>query len=412
MGVTAPAGRLTRTAVRATRVLTVEVPGWATTRVAVERAVGARGWGPAWSPAAADVLVVCGRLGDAWRPVVDRLWSQLPGPAARIEVADPDRAPLVLDAAARTLLAGGSIPAVPPAHQQDARDDRGRGEGNRNDDAGADDCAGDHGGMDHDGMDHGGMDHGGMDHGNSDHGGMDHGGMEMDMPMPGGIPLAGGADDRDGLEMDSLTVPLGPVLPAWPAGLVLRCTVHGDVIAQARVDTVPAPVPSDDRAHPDGRTRAALECDGVARFLTVAGARAAATGFRRVRDDLLDGASVADCGVAVESLLGRVRRSRLLRWSIRGIGGLDAARLAERGLPAALGGDVHDRLMARMAGLRDRLASGAPAADPLDRGADTRARLDLLPSLVVGLDLGAARLVVASLDPDVAAIGSGVRTHG
>ena len=393
MGVTAPAGRVARTAVRATRVLMVEVPGWATTRVAVERAVAARGWGPAWSPAAADVLLVCGRLGDAWRPVVDRLWSQLPGPAARIEVADPDRAPLVLDAAARTLQAGGSFP------------DRAGDAGMEHGDMG-------HGDMDHGDMDHGDMDHGGMDHGGMDHGGMDHGGMEMDMPMPGGIPLAGGAEDRDGLEMDELTVPLGPVLPAWPAGLVLRCTVHGDVIAQARVDTVPGPVAAGGQAHPDGRTRLALECDGVARLLTVAGARAAAAGFRRVRDDLLDGAPVADCGTAVESLLGRVRRSRLLRWSIRGIGGLDAARVAEHGLPDALGGDVHDRLLARIAGLRDRLARGGPAPGLADGSADAQAVLDLLPSLVIGLDLGAARLVVASLDPDVAAIGSGARTHG
>ena len=42
------------------RVLVVEVPGWALTRVATEQAVGARGWRPALSPADADVLMVCG----------------------------------------------------------------------------------------------------------------------------------------------------------------------------------------------------------------------------------------------------------------------------------------------------------------------------------------------------------------
>src|SRR5699024_11402590 len=78
---------------------------------------------------------------------------------------------------------------------------------------------GSHGGMDHSG--HGS--HGGMDHsGHSGHGG--HGGMDM---APEGISLAQGGQDRDGLEMDVLHLPLGPVLPFWPAGLVLtaRCRV-------------------------------------------------------------------------------------------------------------------------------------------------------------------------------------------
>ena len=45
---------------------------------------------------------------------------------------------------------------------------------------------------------------------------MDHGGMSM--PEPGGIPLAGGGPDRDGLEMDVLTVPLGPAAAALARG--------------------------------------------------------------------------------------------------------------------------------------------------------------------------------------------------
>ena len=90
----------------------------------------------------------------------------------------------------------------------------------------------DHEGMDHEGMDHEGMDHEGMDHEGIDHGGIDHGGM--DMARPGGSPLPReGDDDRDGLEMDVLHVPLGPVLPHWPAGLVVWCVLQGDVIVSA-----------------------------------------------------------------------------------------------------------------------------------------------------------------------------------
>ncbi len=59
--------------------------------------------------------------------------------------------------------------------------------------------------------------------------------MEM---APAGISLAGGAEDRDGLEMDVLHLPLGPVLPHWPAGLVVRCVLHGDVVAEVEVDHV------------------------------------------------------------------------------------------------------------------------------------------------------------------------------
>ncbi len=407
MGVSAGPGWLSRTAVRGTHVLIVEVPGWALTRIAIERAVAVRGWRPALTPAAADVLVVCGQPGDPWRPVIDRLWAQLPGPRARVDVDRPDQVRQALDLAATTLLADQPHRSRPLDHDGSGRADQDGADGMDE----ADGANGMADGMnDADGVDDAnGMDGAdGMDHAN----GMD--GMDgMEMPMPGGIPLAGGAEDRDGLEMDVLSVPLGPVLPAWPAGLVLRCALHGDVIAQAQVTTLPGRPRADGPAHEDGRTRAALDCDAVARLLTLAGSNGAAIGFRGVRDDLLDGASFADCASAVQSLTGRVRRSRLLRWSLRGIGVLDSSGRAERGVTDALAGDVHDRLLARMAGIGSRLLSAGPVAEAeADRGREARAAMDLLPSLVTGLDLGAARLVVASIDPDVAAIEGKAPAHG
>lgn len=62
-----------------------------------------------------------------------------------------------------------------------------------------------------------------------------HSGHGMDMAGPGGVALASGAPDRDGLEMDRLHVQLGPVLASWPAGLVVWCTLAGDVVTQVDV---------------------------------------------------------------------------------------------------------------------------------------------------------------------------------
>ncbi|NEE25830.1 hypothetical protein G3M53_10200, partial [Streptomyces sp. SID7982] len=62
-----------------------------------------------------------------------------------------------------------------------------------------------------------------------------------------GLPLAERADDRDGLRLDRLHVPFGPVLPDWPVGLVLRLTLQGDVVQEVTgvevVEAAPAPRP-------------------------------------------------------------------------------------------------------------------------------------------------------------------------
>ena len=53
-----------------------------------------------------------------------------------------------------------------------------------------------------------------------------------------GLPMADRGEDRDGLKLDQLHVPLGPVLPDWPAGLVVRVTLQGDVVQHAEADAV------------------------------------------------------------------------------------------------------------------------------------------------------------------------------
>ncbi|WP_270263603.1 hypothetical protein [Kocuria marina] len=371
-------GALARLAVRATRVLVVEVPGHWATRMEVEHQLLRRGWRPAWTPADADVLAVCGVPGPELSELVDRLWEQMPGPRVRADITSPGTVGSALDAAAALLL-------DTPHHRTDAQERAQEPEIPEDADHGG------HGGMGHGEMDHGG--HGGMDHSG-------HGGMDM---APGGIALAGGGEDRDGLEMDVLHLPLGPVLPFWPAGLVLRCSLQGDVVVEAEASVVdgagaggpgPGPAPT-----------AVVWCDQVVALLALAGAEDAASGARRARDALLCGDEDA-ARDAVERLDRTVRRSWLLRSSLRGVLLLDRAGLERHGLPGHCRGDAHDRLLARVE--RIRAEAGGAEPTPVE---DAAVPWAVVPELVTGLELGSVRLAVASLDldphPAVQAVGHG-----
>lgn len=384
---------LARLAVRAAQVLVVEVPGHWATRMELEQQLRRRGWRPAWTPADADVLAVCGVPGPELSELVDRLWEQMPGPRVRADITSPGGVGPALDDAAALLLDS-------PHHRKDAWERAQEPEIPEDVDHGG------HGGMGHGGMDHGGMGHGEMDHGEMDHGG--HGGMDhsghggMDM-APGGIALAGGGEDRDGLEMDVLHLPLGPVLPFWPAGLVLRCSLQGDVVVDAEASVVdgagaggpgPGPAPA-----------AVVWCDQVVALLALAGAEDAASGARRARDALLHGDQGA-ARAAAERLHRTIRRSRLLRWSLRGVLPLDPSDLEQHGLPRRCLGDAHDRLLARV----ERIRAEAGGAEPVPVE-DAAVPWAVLPELVTGLELGSVRLAVASLDldphPAVQAVGHG-----
>ena len=74
------------------------------------------------------------------------------------------------------------------------------------------------------------------------------GGTGMTGGVPYGRPLAGRADDRDGLKLDQILVRVGPFLPPFPSGLLLDVNLQGDVIQEV---TVPSPV-ADDADSPDG----------------------------------------------------------------------------------------------------------------------------------------------------------------
>ncbi|RAV06909.1 hypothetical protein DQP55_23270 [Mycolicibacterium sp. GF69] len=406
MGVTA---LVVRWAAHRPHVLLVEIPGQWTLRARVERELATRGWQVASSPAGADVLAVCGMPGTELSAAVERVWEQLPGPRVRTAIADGSVIGTALDDAAGTLI---DI----HRHRDDARKRRQSPEAD--DAADADHHAMGHGGMDHLPTDHGTMhgDHGHMDHGDmdhpytdhramghahTDHGGMDHAHMDHgDMDMaPAGIALAQGAEDRDGLEMDVLNVRLGPVLPHWPAGLVLACTLHGDVIGEAkgwRVDAEHLPRSSEAVA------TAARQWDHIVDVLALAGWPHAAGQARRVRDALLTEAADGDRVMALlVRLHDTVRRSRVLRWSLRGLGMLSVEQLGSRDLPLEWAGDTYDRLLNRIRHARSGIGTPPPSADVIEA----------LPGIVAGLDVAAARLVIASLGIDVA-LGGQAGQHG
>lgn len=353
--------RIAALALREVRVLLVEQPGWALTRIAAERALAARGWRAARSVADADALLCCGEPGPEFDQLVERLFAQLPRPRAWERADHPDGVAAALDQILAALRAGGSTAAPTkgkPARAEDAD-----------------------------------MNHADMGGG--------------DMSGPGGIPLAGGDQDRDGLEMDVLSVRLGPVLPAWPAGLVLSVTLAGDLITDCHAGLIGLEAETTLPLQVSRREHAALAADRIGWLLLLAGARRAERRLRQVRDGLLDGAEIPWCTRQLRRLADRLSRSRALRWSLRGLGRIDQGALQELDFACDWSGDVLDRLHRRLSDLSDLSELVDELTDPavrsvLPKGPSiNRAQLDLMADTVRGLDLGAARLVISSVDIDL-----------
>jgi len=336
---------LARYAARRAHVLIVETPGSWIVRARLERQLIQRGWCLGLTPADADVLAVCGMPGPDLTSVVNRLWDQMPGPRVRTDLDETTDIAQALDVIAGQL-------ADTESHREDAaqRDHEPQATNDEN----------------------------AMDHGD-----MDHGDMEM---APDGIPLAEGEDDRDGLEMDVLHLRLGPVLPHWPAGLVLSCTVNGDVISHADGSMI------DDAGDVGPHTpRPAWRADNLARFLALAGWDDAAALARRVRDEQLASSSSPEIDASLERLRRQVTQSRTLRWSLRGLRPLTSQDLDAHDLPRHLEGDTWDRLMSMLTRAVDAAADETRVQAP-------RLSPTSVAAAVVGLDLATARLVIASLD--------------
>lgn len=354
-------------ATRRVHALVLEIPGDPLLRMHLEAALTARGWILAEAPADADVLMVCGEPTEPFHEIIDALWDQLPSPRYRVSVTTPDAVAAALDSIAAGLRDRHA--QVLDARQRPAR----LGPGTPADHV-METSHGDHTTMDAATMDH-------TAHGDQ----MDMGGMDMDMSGPAGIPLAGGDEgDRDGLEMDVIHLTLGPVLPHWPAGLVVRCTLRGDVIGAADVDFLtgpgrhePAPEPA---ARPSGQ--AAGLCDAAGHLLAIAGWQPVAEKVLRVRNDLIGDGPAAPAVSRLNRARRQIARSRTLRWSLRGIAA--SSRVDARAL-------LLDWLATAAALLSGERVSPRPGAWP--------ASLEDLSSALIGQELSGARLLVACIEP-------------
>jgi hypothetical protein len=237
--------------------------------------------------------------------------------------------------------------------------------------------------------------------------------------MPGGLMMADRAPDRDGLQLDVLQVPLGPVLADWPAGLVVTLTLQGDVVQKAEVGVLGAAVRQQmpfwhagDDAGDRGRRFAAAHLDSLGRLLGVVGWQALAWRARRLRDGALGDVPAQRLRAELAALDRRMRRSWALRRATDGLGLLSSEVVSDLGVtgPAARavdgGGDVTARWRCWLAQADRYLAGDRPADGDGPRGRvdgyrpASAALLDAAQHLMVGLDIAAARIVMASFDPD------------
>jgi hypothetical protein len=293
-------------------------------RLAAETELARRGWPAADSPADADLVLVAGEVGPRLAAVVRAVWATVPAPRALVSVESTTELPEALDAAVAWLVRDG-------ADASGARGASSRASSGRT----------------------------------------------APSSRAGGPTMAGLADDdRDGLALDALHVALGPVLPHWPAGLVVHATLAGDLVTDARAEVLDVPGPREPtgpRRTPRGPDH--LRLDALVRVLGLAGADRAAARARALRDGVPAPGELPAFG-------RRLARSRTLAWTLRGIplSATDHVPVPE--------GTVEARVRALAAGLGGSLA-------PPVRPAPHRAAAAL-----VGLELGAARLALAAMDPD------------
>lgn len=381
--------RLARTALARPGVLLVVCPGATRERLAVEAELARRAWPCVAGPGQADLLVIAGApaiAGDDW---AGGIWSAIPAPKALVLVLDAEHVTQVLDQGLTDLARGGIPEPTSPK-----------------------------------------VDRHGPEASPSHHDHHSQAGHEM--AVVDGLPMAERADDRDGLRLDRLHLPLGPVLSEWPAGLILRLSLQGDVVQEATVKSVASPpstrppfwnepwlrAAAGERVSEGDAARrlCAAHLDSLGRFFAVAGWDDMAARARYARDRALAGARSGELCSLVRPLIRRAERSRTLRWLTSGLGVLLAEHASHFGVtgPAmAAGGDVHSRMLVWLdevgrsaatcddeaprevtpvIGPRGKLDSAVPPSQGL---------LDALPCLLAGAEFACARIILASLDPDL-----------
>ncbi len=411
--------------------LLLETPGGTAARLAVEVELRRRGWPAAASPAQADIVVLVGPSGTQLMPMVGRVWWQVPKPRVFVHADSAAAVSQLLDEGRRRLAAGGETGEVFAGEKQEGGESHEEHHGGS--DYGDDTHEGTGTGEDVHGSAHGGEGEqgGGDGHGGHDHGGHAHhhgGGAEM----PGGVGMAERGPDRDGLQLDQLHVPLGPLLPDWSPGLVVHTTLQGDVVQRARVDVVPENGAGEDFWNEPSRRAAAGQAvtrgerarrhvgaylDCLARLLRVAGWPDPATGAGRLRDEVLAGARAEQVTPGWRRLTRHLHRARTLRWLTDGLGVLPPDRAEAAGFAGAVlrasrdSGDVTARWQAWLDEIERVLphidhAAALPAGNEGPREEDWRSEpaRAVLPELLEGAELAAVRLIVASLDPAVTTV--------
>lgn len=369
--------RLIRYAAARPAAFVVTAPGGTEARLKVEAELRRRGLRMESSPAAAGLLVVCGKPGTELKQAINTVWNDLPGPRALVGVTAPaspsdiaallDRGRAELaDADAQRAVALARVAAGPWRPGTQTGDEA----------------------------------EGGSHH-------MEHGGHEHHMGAPAGLAMAERGADRDGLKLDQLHVRLGPILPDWPSGLVVATTLQGDVIQRAEISTMPGDGVTAFWDETTGRQLAAAHLDSLGRMLAVAGWADAAARARRLRDDVLGDLQVRVAAAEFEGFAGRVRCSRTLSWMLAGLGVIEAEAINTHGLQGIAArhpGDAWARLTGWLTEAHRAIVDPDARPDgprgPVDQQ-PSAALLAVLPMLLEGAEFAAARLIVASLDPDL-----------
>lgn len=277
------------------------------------------------------------------------------------------------------------------------------------------------------------------------------GGEGMMGGRPYGRPMAmTGREVRDGLQLDRVSLPVGPALPGLPPGLRLELELQGDVIQQLQIASNPftshivggSALPSTSDVFDAAATtsvpiadlelaRARYHLLRLSEALALYGLAAAAQRAARLASGL-----AASDGPQLERLRGWLRRRRALWGATAGVGRIttDAAHHAGlSGIAARAAGwatdaraddpayrsagfevstrsrgDAHDRWLLRLdeaiQALQLAAAAGQATAGPdtgiEDPRRDTAALLEHLPEWLTGLEWGDAITTIASLDLD------------
>lgn len=222
--------------------------GYSMQSLGLDEVLHEQGFTTVSTPRHADVLIVSGPVTHRLAEPLRQIHAEIPRPRYVVVIGEEEIMPVPVDtyvppeadALEETLhslqmrIAGGYRGAPP-------LEDAMHSAGHSPEDPGQHEVQA---GQDTDGMvdmANRGVDHGGETHGETEHGGcgmentapadMDHGDMDNHHMMMGSA-----YESEDGLALETVEMPLGPVHPATPGGLGLTVTLDGDLVAGMKLE--------------------------------------------------------------------------------------------------------------------------------------------------------------------------------